>query len=747
MRSAVGWIFLANLIVLASTQVLLAGQASGFDSQQSDLEEPVTEQGRQLVSLSAVRLDTPLQIDGRLSETLYTSVKPVSDFIQNEPFPGTPATERTEVWVSFDLVYVYVSVRAWESEPGRMIVNEMRRDSPNLLQNANFAFMLDTFNDGRNGVVFQFNPAGGRMDGQFANESQLSNDWNPVWELSTAQFNGGWTAEVAIPFKSLRYRPGSSQIWGFNARRINRWKNEVSYLTPITAGLGVEGITRASQAANLVGLEVPRASRVLELKPFFVSDVSSKRVDASHLRNEFGGDVGFDVKYGLTPNVTLDVTYNTDFAQVEADEQQVNLTRFSLFFPEKREFFLENEGLFSFGGAQGRGAVPFMFYSRRIGLAQGREVPIVAGARMTGTIGRFGLGLINIQSEEVSGGPEATNISVVRLRRDILRRSSVGVLLTRRSVSARGTGSNKFYGVDGRFAFFENLTINTYLAKTETEGLEGDDISYRMQLNYNGDRYGFVAHRLRVGGNFNPEVGFLFRSDVAKYYSRLRFSPRPTSIAAVRKFTYQTSIDYFENGLGEVQTRHLTGTFSAEFESSDIFSVTYDNFREVLAEPFRISDDVTVPSGEYGFANLNVSFALGQQRVVSGTLSFEYGSFWDGQKTSMGFSGGRIEMSPQISLEPSVSLNRVSLSLGNFHTNLVGSRVTYTATPRMFVSGLVQYNSGSRSVDSNVRFRWEYQPGSELFVVYNETRDTEHPTLPGVQDRALIIKINRLFRP
>ena len=762
MRLTVDRLVLAGLLVLASASASAAGQAgaSGDPATPGDAatatgrsapteaaqQEPLSGPRRESLVLGAVRLETPLQVDGRLDEAFYATVGPVAGFVQNEPFPGEPATERTEVWVSFDDDNLYVSVRAWESEPERMVVNEMRRDSANLLQNENFAFMLDTFNDGRNSVVFQFNPSGGRMDGQVTNESQVNNDWNPVWELSTALFDGGWTAEAAVPFRSLRYRPGSEQTWGFNARRINRWKNEVSFLTEITAGLGVEGINRASQAATLTGLEAPPAARNLELKPFLVSDVSSTLADAGDLTNELGGDVGFDVKYGLTPNVTLDVTYNTDFAQVEADEQQVNLTRFSLFFPEKREFFLEKQGLFQFGGAAGRGAVPFMFYSRRIGLEQGREIPLVAGARMTGQVGPFGLGVINIQSGEVAGGPEATNFSVVRVQRDVLRRSTIGALFTGRSMSARGTGSNQLYGVDSRFAFYENLTLNAYWAATRTGGLRDDDHSYRVQFNYNGDRYGFIAHRLRVGGNFNPEVGFLFRSNVAKFYSQVRFSPRPTSIAAVRKLTYQAAVDYFENGRGEVQTRELEGQFNIEFENSDTFSFVYNDFREVLTEPFRIAEGVTIPAGEYGFGNLNASFTLGQQRLVSGTLSVERGTFWDGYKTSVGFSSGRVEISPRFSVEPSVSLNRVRLPFGAFDTNLVGTRATYTATPRMFLSGLVQYNSSSRSVASNVRFRWEYRSGSELFVVYNETRDTERPGFPGVQDRALIVKINRLFR-
>jgi hypothetical protein len=732
----------AGLLFLSVFAGPVSGQVGPAAAPPQDFQVEARE-GR---TLRAVRLDAPLQLDGRLDEAHYTLEAAATDFIQSEPRPGAAATERTEVWVAFDETNVYVSVRAWESAPDRMIVNEMRRDNANLLQNESFAFLLDTYDDGRNGVIFQFNPLGGRMDGQLSNESTVNNDWNPVWELATAEFDGGWTAEAAVPFRTLRYQPGAGQTWGFNARRINRWKNEVSFLTDLTPGLGVDGIQRASQAATLVGLETPPPARNLELKPFLVSDATTALAGAA-LETDLGADVGVDVKYSVTPSLTLDVTYNTDFAQVEADEQQVNLTRFSLFFPEKREFFLENQGLFqSFGGANGQGSVPYMFYSRRIGLEGGRAVPLVAGGRLTGQVGSWGLGIMNIQSDDLRDGPDATNFSVVRIRRDVLRRSSIGAMFTGRSTSVTGTGSNEFYGVDGRFAFFDNLTVNTYWAETRTGGLEDEDHSYRFIANYDSDRWQLVAHRLFVGRNFNPEVGFLYRSDASKYFSRVRFSPRPASVDVIRQFNVQAQVDYFENGDGRVTTRQLQGTFSVEFENSDQLSFVYDDQREGLFTPFRIANGVTIPVGDYQFENLNASYTLGQQRPVSGALSVEYGTFWEGHKTSLGFGSGRIEVSPRLSVEPTLSFNRVRMPFGDFNQNLLSSRVTYTATPRMFVSGLVQYSSSSRAVSSNVRFRWEYESGSELFIVYNETRDTDRPGFPGLQDRAFIIKINKLFR-
>ena len=714
--------------------------------------ESVARDGAGHVTVRAVRLTAPLRLDGRLDEAVYSSVRPMSDFVQTEPQEGVPATEKTEVWVLFDQDHVYVVARCWESEPDRMVVNEMRRDSPAVFQNETFGFYLDTFYDRRNGIGFNINPIGGRQDGQITN-GRWNRDWNAIWDLAVGQFEGGWTVEVAIPFKSLRYRPGQAQVWGFNARRVNRWKNESSHLTPIPNALGGLGLFRGSLAAALVGIEAPPGSKNLEIKPYAISNLASDSTVTPEISNELSGDVGIDVKYGVTQNLTADFTYNTDFAQVEADEQQVNLTRFSLFFPEKREFFLENPGLFAFGGVGGftgglgAGSAPLLFYSRRIGLNQGRVVPIELGGRLTGRVGRYSLGVLNIQTaEEPVSGARTTNFSVVRLKRDVLRRSNVGFIFTGRSVGLDGCGSNTAYGIDGTFAFFDNLAINTYWARTRTEGLRGKDTSYRTELDYAGDRYGVQLERLAVGDHFNPEVGFVQRDDMRRTAGQLRFSPRPQSIESIRRFSWTGSLEYIENGAGRVETREWLGEFAIEFQNSDRFNVSYGGTYEFLPRPFRIAPDVMLPVGGYDFANLQVGFNFGTHRPVYGRLSAEHGTFFSGHKTAVVFSSGRANLTPQLSVEPTYSVNWVDLPEGSFTTTLAGSRVTYTMTPRMFTSALLQYSSGTNAVSANVRFRWEYQPGSELFVVYNEQRDTLARRFPELTNRVLIVKVTRLFR-
>jgi hypothetical protein len=708
-------------------------------------------------TIRAVAVDAPLRLDGQLDEPVYARLEPVSDFIQMEPDAGQPATEKTEVWLLFDREHVYVTFRAWESQPDRLLVNEMRRDSNNIRQGDSLGFSFDTFYDRRNAVLFEVNALGGRTDGQSTNERQYNGDWNPVWELATGRFDNGWTIEIAIPFKSLRYRPGRAQVWGFNARRISKWKNEISYVTRVPPSFGMgRGDFSASLYATVVGLEAPPGSMNLEIKPYAVADVTSERI-ASSLDDDFGRDVGLDVKYGVTQSLTADFTYNTDFAQVEADEQQVNLTRFSLFFPEKREFFLENQGTFIFGGAQtggqmgNAGEVPILFYSRRIGLSGGREVPILAGGRITGRSGRFSLGAINISTrDEPSASAQGANFSVVRVKRDVLRRSSIGAIVTSRSLAQSGEGSNQAYGIDGTFAFFDNLSINTYWAKTRSEALaaSGDSaISYRAQVEYNGDRYGVQAERLDVGRRFSPDIGYVRRSDMRRNYGQFRFSPRPSNMPSIRKFFGVGTLTYITDWDGRLETRDSDGEFAIEFQNSDRFSAGVTDSYELLREPFPITPEVSIAPGAYDFTTWRTSMRFGQQRNISGTLTAEHGTFYDGRLTTLSFNRTRVNLTSAFSFEPNISINWADLPAGAFTTTLTGSRVTYTMTPLMFASALIQYNSSTNRVSTNVRLRWEYRPGSELFVVYNEERDTlTAPRIPNLQNRAFIVKINRLFR-
>lgn len=704
-----------------------------------------------------IKLPAPLTLDGRLDEPIYQDARPISDFIQLEPRNGEPATEKTDVWLAFDAENVYVSMRVWESRPERMVVNEMRRDSNNIRLGESIWFAFDTFHDRRNAYQFEVNPLGGRTDAQSTNERQYNADYNLIWDLAVGKFDGGWTLEAAIPFKSMRYAAGTQPTWGFQARRNSKWKNEIAFLTHVPASFG---LSRGSHSASIypetVGLEVPPASRPIEIKPYVIGDLSTDRTITPSLVNELGADAGLDVKIGVTQGLTADLTYNTDFAQVEADEQQVNLTRFSLFFPEKREFFTENQGTFTFGGAGGvsgvangdGGETPLLFYSRRIGLENGREVPILGGARLTGRVGATSIGVIDMQTrDEPAAGHEGTNFLVLRVKRDILRRSAVGALVTSRSLSRTGSGSNQTIGVDGTFGFFRNLAINTFVAKTVTDGLTGDDMSYRAQLDYAHDRYGVQLERMSIGKDFNPEVGFVRRFDIRRNFALFRFSPRPKAAKLVRRYFSAGSITYTENGAGRLETRIIDGEFAVEFQNSDRLVAGLNDDYEFLRVPFAVAPGFSIPVGGYSFFTTRAGYTFGQQRPIAGAVLIERGGYYEGERTTITLSRSRTRLTPQFSIEPNVSLNMVDLPGGSFTAKVIGARATYTMTPLMFASAFVQYGSATHGVSANVRFRWEYRPGSELFVVYNEERDTRLDFAKANRTRSLILKVNRLFRP
>ena len=638
-----------------------------------------------------------------------------------------------------------------------MIANEMRRDHNNITRNEHIVMVVDTDYDRRNGFYFAVNAIGALRDQSVGDEGQSnSTDWNTVWDAKASIFDQGWMVEMVIPFKSLRFKQSGPQVWSINLRRFVAWKNETSFLAPIATVHSRSGVYRFSDAATLVGVEVPGSNRNLELKPYALSSLTTNQKADEPFSNDPDADVGFDVKYGLTSGLIGDFTYNTDFAQVEEDAQQINLTRFNLLFPEKREFFLESQAIFAFGGGStrgfGGGLTPIMFFSRRIGLTEEGEDPIRVGGRVTGRVGPYRIGALNIQTRGVEENPliPATNFSVLRVRRDFLRRSDIGVIATYRNTSlTEGAGSNGVFGFDGNFAFFESLRLNSYYAVSRTPldqgGTPGDyNASYIGKLDYRGDRYGLVLEHLYVGDHFQPELGFLRREAFRRNFVQGRFSPRPRSIDAVRRFVWQADFAHITDPAGILETRRLLALFRIEFDNSDRAQVNYtDNF-EFLPEEFEISDGVILPVGEYPFADWRFSYTFGPQRPVPGTISYRTGGFWSGDRDALDFNG-RVEISPKFSVEPRLSLNWVDLPEGSFNTRLVGARVTYTFSPRMFASSFIQYNSRSDSVSTSVRFRWEYEPGSDLFVVYSEGREDLSLT-PFLANRTFAVKFTKLFR-
>jgi|RhiMetdeSRZDD1v2_1073273.scaffolds.fasta_scaffold02848_21 uncharacterized protein DUF5916/cellulose/xylan binding protein with CBM9 domain len=709
----------------------------------------ITRDAKGSATVRAVRIDKPLKIDGRLDDEVYGVVPPAGDFIMQEPREGERATEQTDAWIFFDNDNLYIAARCWDDHPERWVVTELRRDNNNIIQNENLSVAFDTFHDRRNGFFFQTTPLGALRDQAFTDEGNPNSNWNTIWQVKSGRFDGGWTVEMAIPFKSLRYRGSGPQVWGINFRRIVKWKNEISFLTRVPLAYGRDGIFRPSTAGTLVGLETPAQSMNLELKPYAVSSLTTDHAAAAPFDNRFSRNAGFDFKYGLTRGLIADATVNTDFAQVEEDLQQINLTRFTLQFPEKRDFFLEGQGIFNFGATRGNGNdVPILFFSRRIGLSQGQSVPVVAGGRVTGTVGKYGIGALNIQTDDKpSAGALATNFSVVRLKRDILRRSNIGLIATRRTPAANQTGANAAFGADANLAFFKSLSINGYYARTDTPGAAGDQSSYRGRFDYAGDRYGLQLEHLLVGDKFSPDIGFMRRTDFRRSSVGARFSPRPKSSRLIRKLDWEAGYNYVtDSRRTRVESRQLAGTFEVDFENSDQWTLDYTHDFEYLPRNFQIAPGVTLPIGGYDYDTVRMTYQLGQQRAVSGQVSVATGTFYDGNKKEANFTSGRVALSPRVSIEPGLTMNWVDLPYGSFTNRLVTARGIFTPTPRMLISSLTQYNASDNTLSSSMRLRWEYVPGSELFFVYSDGRNTPDAPVPGLVNRSVAIKLTRLLR-
>jgi hypothetical protein len=719
-------------------------------------------------TLHAIRLAEPFVLDGRLDERVYHDTPAASHFVQQEPNEGAPATEKTEAWVAYDTNAIYVGARLWETDSSKRVTSDMRRDSPNLYNNDHFAVMFDTFLDRRNGYTFYANAQGGLNDTLVINE-QPDNNWNAIWDVRAADFDGGWSIEFRIPFRSIRFKEGG-RAWGINFRRMVRWKNEITFLTPIPASFGRRGMTKISSAATLIDVDPPARLRNLDIKPYVLGSSLTDLVADPPFRNEANGEIGADAKWGLNQSFVADFTYNTDFAQVEDDEQQVNLTRFNLFFPEKREFFLEGQQIFSFGGAQGLGfpggggggpggggqgggnnpnITPILFFSRRIGLQDETVVPIIGGGRLLGRAGPYHVGGLHMRTDAIETSTVAaakTNFSVLRINRDILSRSRIGIIATRRAPSvASGGRDNHAYGADANFVFFTDLQIGGYVARTNTPARRGNDRSYKARFDWNADRWGVQADHLFVGEDFNPEIGFLRREAFRRSFAQLRFSPRPKNLKGVRKLFYEGSFEYVTSPFGDLETREAQASFRTEFESGDFAEVEATRTLEALDEEFEIGKALFVPVGTYQFHQVRATYTFGPQRPFNGSITTRRGSFYDGTLTELTWRG-RVEFTPQFYAEPTISWNHVDVPWGRGDTNLVSSRLTYTLTPRMFVSALVQYQSRVDGIATNARFRWEYQPGSDLFIVYSDGRTTLSRGFPDVENRSFVVKVTRLFR-
>jgi hypothetical protein len=688
--------------------------------------------------VTAVRITDAITLDGRLDEPAWKLASPATDFFQRVPISGIPAGERTEVRVLYDDDNLYFGINCYDSQPSRIVVKELKRDF-DLNGTDMVQIVIDSLHDGLGGYSLSVNPAGARRDNHLGLNGGGVN-WDAVWDVGTRRTEEGWIAEYQVPFKSLRFSNAPSQEWGLQvSRRILRL-NEESTWAPLPSRFST---SQTNLAGTLRGLENVRPGRNLKVKPYILGQTTQARVGGGlETVKSFGKwkdfGKGFDVKYSLTPSLTLDTTYRTDFAQVEADQQQVNLTRFNLFFPEKREFFLENANVFSFG--PGGNLVPF--FSRRIGLnAAGTPVPVLVGARTSGrVVNNLNVGVLAMRTDRVGTTTPANNYVIGRARRNFLTNSWVGALGTRRDSSISGDYNN-VYGGDAHFQFYDDrLEFDGYLLRSDTPEKPDQNLARRFQTAWRGEELNASVEYNAVQPNFNPEVGFVRRDDMSQYTGDFSWAPRlehPT----IQNLNFGTTVDYYERAsIDGIETRVHEATAGVRFNNNGSTNFTATRTFERLFEPFEIRDGIFIPSGDYQYAGYAGNVNIGNGRQITGNATVGWGEFWNGRNKSV---SGAIGWRPEyhFSFDANYSRNHVTLPNGEFTTNLIGTRLLYAFTPLAFFNAFLQYNADTRQVSSNIRFNLMYRPLSDLYLVYNDTRDTARSETIG---RSFVIKLTRM---
>jgi hypothetical protein len=727
--------------VLALVSVL----ATPVHAQPAQQHDQAGGEARERYRVEPRRVDDGPSIDGVLNDSVWQLAAVVDTFIQQEPSEGEPATEKTEVRLLYDASQFYIGIHAYDSDPGGMVATEMRRDSDRLLDEDNFQIILDTFNDSRGGYMFVTNPLGAKLEQQVFEEgdggrrgsgsnSNINRDWDGVWHVATRRTPDGWVAEIAIPMVTIRMADADLQTWGVNFMRNIRRKNEQVFWAPVPKAYG---LTRVSLAGAMTGMTGLSRGLDLRVKPFLVAGGRRDRT-AGTVRTASLNDAGLDLKYGLGAGLNLDLTLNTDFAQAEVDEEQVNLTRFGLFFPEKREFFLENSGQFNVNTNDRKA---YLFFSRRIGLSgTGQPIPIIGGARLTGKADRHNLALMNIHTEGALGQP-AQNFLVARYSRDVLARSKIGGLVVNKE-SVGNARFNRTFAVDTTLALTRSFTINSFLAKTSTPGLVDGDLAFYGRAAFRNSRWNIYGQYMDLQDNFNAEVGFVPRVGIRTTKFHIERNPRPNKygIRLMEPMINMTYTTDQHNRLLSRRVHHMVGT---RFQNGAYLNVMYNRSFERLDVPFRIQRGVTIPAGTYAFGELDLSFNSNPARRVYQRFSVSPQTFYDGTRTDVTAALGVRPIS-QFAAEAQYARNDIDAPWGAFVVNLATLRLDLALSPRMTVRTLSQYNSSTAQLSNSVRLNFIYRPGSDLYVVYDELT-ADLPGLPEVRNRQFVMKMTYLL--
>ena len=715
-----------------------AADPAAIASERAPTPAEETEIGPGGKRMAATEAPAPPRIDGQVDDDVWRLAEVVTDFLQREPVEAGVPSQRTEVRILFDDDYLYLGFVMYDDEPGRIVATDLRRDS-RLETDDTIAVLLDTFHDHRNGFLFRVNALGTKYDATLQGERNLNSQWDEKWEAAARVTPKGWEAEMQIPFKALRFDAGA-HVWGIDFKREIRRTNEEVNWSNYRRGFDFRNI---SQGGHLLGLRSLKLSGRYRLKPYATGAYTALDASGSPF-TEGTGDFGIeDFKVQISPNLTADLTVNTDFAQVEDDQERVNLTRFPLFFPERREFFLEGSDKFAFGsgGERGHGGSDTLLYhSRNIGLFDGTPVTMRYGAKLTGKMGNTSIGFINAQTgSNAELGYIGRNHSTLRLKQDILERSSVGVILT----NVQGGGAhNRVGGVDASFRFFDHMSVRGYVAQARDSQVGTTKYVGAFDAGWDSDLWSAQASYAYVDPDFVTDMGFIRRHDMIRQAYRLGWKPRP-SWSWMRQMMVFTNVEYTTDTAGNLETRENTLWTRYQLESGDSASIMVQRSFERIRTPFEVSDQAEIGVGDYSTNEWRVSFETYRARRLSGRVNTSGGGFFDGTRRSY---GGSLTMrfNEKLSLSPRYDFNHIQLPADAFDTHVASMRASYNFSERWLTSALVQYNSIADRLSIFARLNFIHRTGHDLFLVYKSTVRYD-PEFYGLMDQALIAKMTRSF--
>ena len=664
----------------------------------------------------AVRVSTPPNIDGIIDESVWQNAIPIKEFTQQEPIAGAQPSHQTEVRIIYDDEYFYIGVMCYDNDPSKIIARELKWDGF-ISADDNIKLIFDTFNDNRSAYWFGTNPLGAKDDALLTGFEMngFNEAWNGVWDVEAKILDNGWSAEFRFSFSTFKFYDQEKQVWGFNIERGIRRNNETVLWTSIGQNLG---LMKIPEAGDLVGIENIKRGNPVYIKPYFTAGAQFINGDEKYIY-----EPGLDIKYGVTETLSLDATVNTDFAQVESDRARINLSRFPLFFPEKREFFLEGMRTFDFnlGGSDN------LFYSRRIGISSGKQIPIIAGAKLVGRVGDFEVGAINMQTATKDEEP-TTNYSVARAKYDLFGSSSIGVLFTNKLSSK---GYNRGIGTDMNFSFNDflgdkNLIVHAGVAKTDEKGGAKNSWAGSFFVDYPNDLIDtYLGYRFIQGG-FNPAMGFVSRKSFQQLTYNLQLAPRINQYG-IKKLEFEVfeSSMYYDNN-GNLQSAQFTvSPLGIITESGDQLGFGIHRTFDKPAEDFEIFNGTKILAGDYWYTTYGASIETSPSRSIYAEIDYNWGGYYGGSRKSFASQISLIA-SRHLTISGDYSFNQINISNSSLNTHEIGSRLAYNFSTKIASSIFTQLNNEDNEVNINYRINWKPKVGSDFYLVINHLLSTEN---------------------